>query len=87
VCAGSEGGEADDCDEQGQQQQDQVDRYYLHLVAAEMDADGEGLDESVADCRGAIEVGVVLDLGGGECGDVGAGDGEPDAVGAVEPDP
>jgi hypothetical protein len=60
VCAGSEGGEADHCDEQGQQQQDQVDRYYLRLIAAEMDDDGEGLDESVADCRGAIEVGVVL---------------------------
>ncbi|HJV13830.1 MAG TPA: hypothetical protein VJ625_08040 [Propionibacteriaceae bacterium] len=34
-----------------------------------------------------VEVGVVVDLGGGERGDVGAADGEPDAVGAVEPDP
>lgn len=41
----------------------------------------------VADRGGAVDVCVVIDLCGGECGDVGSADGEPDAVGTVEPDP
>src|SRR5688572_25345880 len=42
---------------------------------------------SGADGGGAVEVGVLVDLLGGERGDVGTADREPDAVGAVEPDP
>jgi hypothetical protein len=33
--------------------------------------------ESVADRGGAVDVCVTVDLFGGECGDVGAGDGDP----------
>src|SRR3954468_19152978 len=40
---------------------------------------------SVADGGRAADVGVVVDLGGGEGGDVGAADGEPELVGAEEP--
>jgi hypothetical protein len=39
---------------------------------------------SVADGRGGADVAGALDLGGGEGGDVGAGDGETEPVGAEE---